>query len=424
MRIVVIGAGLAGVTSAWYLLEAGHEVVLVDRQPGPGLETSYANGGQISVSHPEPWANPGAPLTVLRWLGREDAPLKFRPHLDWSQWRWGLQFLLECLPGRSRRNGDAIAALALDSRARLRALRESLGLAYDQRNRGILHLFFDRAELRKARGKADWLRALGMNVEVCDAQRCRAIEPALDAGAGAPLGGLYAADDESGDAHLFVRALTERAIARGLQVHWGYRVRRFDTSGGRIIDAAVVSEGGRQGMYRGDAYVLAAGAYSPAIARTVGSSLPIYPVKGYSVTLPLDDPAGAPEVSITDESRRIVCSRLGNRLRIAGTAELDGFNLDINGTRCRAILARAQELFPGLRAAGAPQFWAGLRPATPNNLPVIGRSRIANLFYNTGHGTLGWTLACGSAHALARIVSNERPEVDFPFRRAPGGRHG
>lgn len=420
MRVTVLGAGLAGITSAWYLLQAGHQVTVIDRQPGAGLEASYANGGQISVSHPEPWANPQAPLQILRWLGREDAPLLFRPHARWQQWAWGMRFLRECLPGRSLRNGDAIAALAMYSRAKLRELRAGLPFDYDCLTRGILHLFFSPAEYAAAEGKAAWLRRLGMQVEMRDARGCREIEPALAAGAPDLQGGIYAPDDESGDAHKFVQALAEHAAKLGVRFHYGWSVDSLEVTGESVARVGITDSAGIRGAILGDAFLVALGSYTPLLVRRIGERLPIYPVKGYSVTLPLAPNAAAPLASVTDESRRIVCSRLGERLRIAGTAELDGYNTAINQTRCQAILRRALELFPGAgENAGTPQFWAGLRPATPNNLPIIGRSRYANLYYNTGHGTLGWTLACGSGQAIADIISGRAPEVRFPFHPSP-----
>lgn len=417
MKVIVLGAGLTGVTSAWYLAQAGHEVEVIDRQPAPALEASYANGGQISVSHPEPWANPGAPKQILRWLGREDAPLKFRPRADPRQWLWGLRFLIECLPGRSEANGRAIAALALYSRARLQALRRDTGIEYDCLQSGILHLFFDRQSISNVEGRARWLRGFGMQVEVLDRAGCVAVEPALADCRDNLLGGLYAPQDESGDAHKFTQALAALCAARGVRFRHGTTIAGLGADGGKVSGVRLNGAGSGVELLRSDAYVLSLGSYSVLLAAAIGENLPIYPVKGYSITLPLDAATAAPRVSITDESRRIVCSRLGNRLRAAGTAELAGYDSSINETRCRAIVRRIAEIFPGLAEGGQPEFWAGLRPATPNNLPVIGRSRYSNLYFNTGHGTLGWTLACGSAAALTDIVGGKRPEPVFPFRR-------
>jgi D-amino-acid dehydrogenase len=415
MRVLVLGAGLTGVTSAWYLAAAGHEVTVVERQPAAALETSFANGGQISVSHPEPWANPGAPAQILRWLGREDAPLKFRPRPEIGQWLWGMRFLFECLPGRNLRNGEAIARLAIFSRARLRELRAATGIEYDGLQAGILHLFFDDKSFAQVEERARWLRGLGMKVEVLDRAGCVSVEPAL-AGCRDPLhGGIHAPEDESGDAHRFTRNLAGMCAQRGVHFHYDTQVEAIEVTAGRVAGIRATGDGRRQTL-AADAYLLCAGSFSPLLAAAAGERLPIYPVKGYSVTLPLAEPSGAPRTSITDESRRIVVSRLGGRLRAAGTAELTGYDTQLNAARCGAILDRLLELFPDIRSSAQPERWAGLRPATPSNLPIIGRSRLQNLYFNTGHGTLGWTLACGSASAIADILSGRAAAVDFPFR--------
>lgn len=416
MHVIILGAGLAGVTSAWYLRRAGHAVTVVDRQSAAGLETSFANGGQISASHPEPWANPGAPAQILRWLGREDAPLLFRPRLDWAQWSWGLRFLLECLPGRSRRNTIAIARLALHSRDCLHALLAETGIEYDRLQKGILHLFFSPRAFAEAGARAALLHEFGMRAEVLAARDCVSIEPTLSDCRDNLVGGLYAPEDETGDAFAFTQQLAERCRQAGVVFRFGMRVGMLAEGRNGIRAALARTEDGATVEVGGDAFLLAFGSHSAALARPLGEHLPVYPVKGYSVTLPLADAASAPAVSITDESRRIVCSRLGNRLRIAGTAELTGFDDRVNPARCGAILRRARQLFPHIAEAGAAEYWAGLRPATPGNVPIIGRGRPANLFYNTGHGTLGWTLACGSGQAIADIVDGRRPGFAFPFR--------
>lgn len=415
MHVIVIGGGLIGITSAWYLRQAGHDVTVVERRPGAGLETSFANGGQISVSHPEPWANPGAPAQVIRWLGRRDAPLLFRPRADWRQWSWSLRFLMECLPHRTRLNTDAIAALAVFSRDCLRQIRRETGIEYDGLTRGILHLFFDRESYATAGHRVAVLDGYGIAAHVCRPDDCLAIEPALAHSSRTLFGGIYASDDESGDAYKFTQRLTALCQQSGVQLLFRTAVKRL-IPGGQGVSAIEVIQDSRVSHLTGDAYVLATGSYSPLLARPLGESLSVFPVKGYSVTLSLADAADAPEVSITDESRRIVCSRLGDRLRVAGTAELNGYDDSIDLVRCGAICQRIEELFPKLRTVGDPQYWAGLRPATPGNVPIIGRSRCANLFYNTGHGTLGWTLACGSGQVLADIVSGRTPAVAFPFR--------
>lgn len=415
MRVIVMGAGVVGTTAAWYLARAGHAVTVLERREDAGLETSFANGGQISVSHAEPWANPGAPATVLKWLGREDAPLLFRLRADPAQWSWGLRFLLECLPSRTLRNTRAILALGLYSRAELQRLRAESRIAYDEETRGILHLYADDRELDRARRRAEALRDLGMDRAVKSREECIAIEPALADAAPRIAGGDYSASDESGDARKFTQALARRAMAFGVIFRYGVTIRRLAHDGERVSGVVATGQDGAEETHSAQAYVLALGSYSAALARPLGIPLPIYPAKGYSVTLPLAPGDVAPRVSITDEAHKLVFSRLGERLRVAGTAELGGYDTRLNMVRCEAIARRAAELFPRAGDRSRAEYWTGLRPATPSNVPLVGRTRLANLFLNTGHGTLGWTLACGSGRALADIVNGHRPEVDFPF---------
>ena len=411
MKVAVLGAGVVGVAAAWFLREAGHEVVVIDRQSAAGMETSFANGGQISVSHAEPWANPGALAKIIKWLGREDAPLLFRLQADPQQWLWGLRFLAECLPGRNRVNTVQLVRLGLYSRAALRQLRASTGIEYDQLDRGILHFYTERKELEAAARSADFMRALGSDRLLKTPNECVAIEPALAAIRDRLAGGSYSAEDETGDAHKFTRALATLCAEKGVRFEHGARIERIAAEGGRISGVEVTG----RGIVRADAYVVSLGSYSPWLVRPLGISLAIYPAKGYSVTMPVKDAAAAWTVSLGDEGHKLVFARLGDRLRIAGTAELAGYDTSVNEARCRAILQRTLELFPGAGDETQAKYWAGLRPATPGNIPYIGRTRYPNLFLNTGHGTLGWTHACGSGRALADIVSGRKPEVDFSF---------
>jgi len=415
MKVVVLGAGVVGTASAWYLARSGHDVLVVDRQAGPALETSFANGGQISVSHSEPWANPTAPLKILQWLGREDAPLLFRFRADLDQWLWGIRFLVECLPARVRRNTEAAFALALYSREQLHELQRETGIAYEQQTRGILHLYEEPREFGHARSEAALLRAHGFHLDLKTPEECVALEPALKRAAPQLAGGVYAASDESGDAHLFTRNLAALCTANGVAFRFNVSVRRIETAHGRVERVVIDDEQGIEESLRADAYVVALGSYSPLLLRPLGIPVPIYPVKGYSITLPLAPGAQAPRMSLTDHARKLVFSRLGEQLRVAGTAELNGYDTEINQARCEALVRRCFEWFPDAGRAEDAQFWTGLRPATPSNLPLIGRSRLPNLFLNTGHGTLGWTMACGSGRSLADIVSGRRPEPRFAF---------
>lgn len=415
MKVLVLGAGLIGTTTAWYLAERGHEVTVVDRREGPGLETSFANGGQISVCHAEPWANPQAPAQIMQWLARDDAPLLFRLRLDPRQWTWGANFLLECLPSRARRNMAAIVKLALYSRACLQALRAQTGIHYDELTLGILHYYTQPAVFAAATRAAAAMREYGLDREVKSVEEAIAIEPALAPARGRIVGATYTPSDESGDAYLFTVRLAEAARSHGVVFRPNTAIERVAREGGRVTGVVARDGMGGEATLVADAYVLALGSFSPLAARGLGLDLPVYPAKGYSASVAIADPARAPRVSLTDDEAKIVVSRLGERLRIAGTAELSGYSTELNPIRCEALIRRMREMFPGAGDYDHAQFWAGLRPATPSNVPIVGRTRYPNLFVNTGHGTLGWTLACGSGRALADIMSGRTPEVDFRF---------
>ncbi len=422
MKVVVLGAGLLGVTSAYYLQQLGHEVTVLDRQATPAAETSFANGGQISVSHAEPWANPSAPLKVLQWLSQEDAPLLFRVRADLRQWLWGFQFLRECTPARTRRNIEQIVRLGLYSREMLQALRRDTNIAYDHRTQGILHFYTTQKEFDAALKPAELMRELGCERRVISADEAVRIEPALEHIRARLAGATYTAEDESGDANLFAREVVRLCHDRGVTFLMSHTVTALRAAGnvkGASIEHVEATDAeGRFQRIRGDAYVLALGSVSPLFAAPLGIRLPIYPAKGYSVTMPVKDESKANQVSLTDDEFKLVYSRLGNRLRVAGTAELNGYDRDLNRVRCDAIVRRVEDIFPGAGDSTQAQFWTGLRPATPSNVPLIGRTRVPNFYLNTGHGTLGWTHACGSGKSIARIISGLAPEVDFAFTKA------
>jgi len=415
MKALVLGAGVIGTATAWYLAARGHEVTVIDRREGPGLETSFANGGQISACHAEPWANPEAPRQILKWLWRDDAPLLFRLRMDPRQWTWGASFLLECLPARTRRNIGEIVRLALYSRGALQALRSETSIEYDALALGILHYYTQRDVFESAVKAASVMREYGLDRDVKTVEEAIAIEPALAFARDRIVGATYTATDESGDAHLFTVRLAKLAEARGVRFAMNRPVERLLRAGGRIRGVAVRAPGGVEETHVADAYVVALGSPSRLLARGVDITLPIYPAKGYSASVRVTDAPRAPRVSLTDDEAKIVFSRLGERMRIAGTAELSGDSTELNPVRCEALIRRAREFFPGAADYDHPEFWTGLRPSTPSNVPLIGRTRYPNLFLNTGHGTLGWTLACGSGKALADIISGLPPEVDFRF---------
>ena len=419
MHLLVLGAGVVGVTTAWFLQAQGHQVTVVDRQPQSGLETSYANGGQISVSHAEPWANPAAPLKILKWLSQPEAPLLYRPGLDPYQWRWALSFLGQCTSAKAAHNIRQMVNLGTYSRGQLQALRKKIELDYDQLDKGILHFYTNPKEFEAALEPARIMRELGCDRQVVEADRAVELEPALKPIHHRIAGATYTSEDESGDARKFTQALAERCREAGVEFLYGTEVLGFEKVGKRILGVEALSEG-KHHTLRADSYVLSLGSFSAVLARPLGLFLNIYPAKGYSITVPVKNEEAAFQVSLTDDEFKLVYSRLGDRIRVAGTAELGGYSRNLNATRCRAIVRRAAELMPEAAYWEQAAFWTGLRPTTPSNVPYIGKSPFSNLYLNTGHGTLGWTHSCGSAAALADIVGGRKPEVDFAFNGLAG----
>jgi len=419
MKVIVLGAGIVGTASAWFLHKAGHEVTVLERQPGAAQETSFANGCQISVSHAEPWANPAAPMKVLKWLGKEDAPLLYRFRPEWLQWRWGMHFLRECTPARTANNIRQIVAIAEYSRQTLQSVRAETGVDYDCLTRGILHFYTDQKEFEESLPAAKLMRELGCPRDSIDADAVVKIEPALARIRNKIVGGDFTATDESGDVFKFTSGLADKAAQAGVDYQYNTTVTRLLTegtgAGAKITGVEIIDQQGRHRVMQADAFVLAMGSFSVPLVKPLGIDLMIYPGKGYSATYPIINGAEAPTVSLTDDGHKLVVSRLGDRLRVAGTCELNGYTRELNMTRCEAITHRTRELFPDACDYTNPIYWSGLRPLTPSNVPYIGKTRIQNLFLNTGHGTLGWTMGCGSGRAIADIISGRIPEVDFAF---------
>ena len=413
-RVLVLGAGILGVHTAYFLRQRGFDVTVVDRQPGPALETSFANGSQISVSQSDPWASPHAPFKILKWLGKEDAPLLFRLRMDVNQWRWGLRFLYECLPSRAEHNTLQAMRLSEYSRRTLQMLRKETSIQYDHAEAGIMMIHSNPQSFNDAAEAAQLLIRNGERRDVLSVAEAVKIEPALAHTAPTLAGAIYAPNDESGDAYKFTVGLAERAAAMGVEFRYGTTIKKLQRGGGEVSGVLVSDEKGER-TEKADAYVVALGSYSSRMLSGVGVDALIYPAKGYSATLPIVNQPGAPKGSITDDEMKIVFTTIGNRLRIAGTAELNGFDTTLNPVRCAALTKRAKHHFPDLCDWEAVEYWTGLRPATPSNLPIIGQSKLKNLYLNTGHGTLGWTEGAGSARALVDIIAGVKPEVDYEF---------
>ncbi|PZU89949.1 MAG: D-amino acid dehydrogenase [Shinella sp.] len=406
MKVIVLGAGVVGVTSAYQLAKAGHEVVVVDRQPGPALETSFGNAGEVSFGYCSPWAAPGIPLKAMKWLFMEHAPLILRPKLDMAMLSWMFKMLANCTTDRYALNKSRMLRLADYSRTSLAAVREETGLAYDERMQGTLQLFRTQDQLDASAKDVKALAADGIPYEVLDPEGCIRVEPALRHVREKIVGGLLTPKDETGDCFKFTNALAEKAAALGVKFQYGTTIKGFDIEGGRV--RGIVTDGA---PVRGDAVVVALGSYSPLLLKQVGISLPVYPVKGYSLTIPITDASRAPESTVMDETYKIAITRLGDRIRVGGMAEISGYTNDLGIARRRTLEHSVTDLFPGGDVSQA-LFWSGLRPMTPDGTPVIGPTKIQGLFLNTGHGTLGWTMSCGSARVISDIVSGRKAEID------------
>ncbi|MCP3417245.1 D-amino acid dehydrogenase [Bradyrhizobium brasilense] len=407
MKVLVLGSGVIGVTSAYYLARAGHEVTVIDRQPKPALETSFANAGEVSPGYSSPWAGPGVPVKAVKWLLMKHGPLVIRPKLDPVMWLWLLKMLRNCTTSRYAVNKSRMIPIAEYSRDCLQALRSEIGIRYDERARGTLQLFREQAQLDHTGDDIAVLKQYGVPFEVLGREGCIAAEPALAGVKEKFAGGLRLPHDETGDCHMFTQALALEAEKLGVRFNFNVGIDRLNADTTRITGVATSA-----GMMTADAYVLALGSYSPILLRPLGISLPVYPVKGYSITVPIRDASGAPESTVMDESYKVAITRLGDRIRVGGTAEISGYSTKLYAARRATLDHSLTDLFP--RGGDLPRatFWCGLRPMTPDGPPVIGATRFANLHLNTGHGTLGWTMACGSGRVLADMLSGKKPEID------------
>ncbi|MGV8985076.1 MAG: D-amino acid dehydrogenase [Cypionkella sp.] len=407
MRVVVLGAGVIGVTSAWYLAQAGHEVTVIDRQSGPALETSFANAGEISPGYASPWAAPGIPMKALKWLFMHHAPLIVQPKLDVARVDWIVRMLANCTSDAYATNKSRMVRLAEYSRDCLRDLRASTGITYDERTQGTLQLFRTQKQVDAAYKDIAVLKADGVPFEVLSPAECVAAEPGLATSLHKIAGGLRLPGDETGDCFKFTNTLAGMAAAAGVTFRYGVGINKLERQGDRIT-AVDTSEG----RVTADAYVLALGSYSPALVKPLGMKLPVYPVKGYSITAPIVDESRAPVSTVMDETFKIAITRLGDRIRVGGMAEIAGFDASLSPRRQATLTHSVEDLFGGAADQSKATFWSGLRPMTPDGTPVIGATHLSNLWLNTGHGTLGWTMSTGSARVLADLVSGRSAEID------------
>ncbi|RWA64820.1 D-amino acid dehydrogenase [Mesorhizobium sp.] len=407
MKIFVLGGGVIGVTTAYFLAEAGHEVTVFDRQKGPALETSFANAGEVSPGYASPWAGPGIPLKAIKWLLMKHGPLVVRPAFDPHMWTWLLKMLRNCTVERYALNKSRMVPLAEYSRDTLKALRQATGIAYDERSKGTLQLFRTQKQLDGTGGDVEVLKKYGVPYEVLDPEGCIAAEPALANVRGKFVGGLRLPGDETGDCKMFTDRLAELCVARGVTFEYDTLIRRIIRSRNRVHNMHTST-----GWRAADAYVMAMGSYSAQAMRWLKRPIPVYPVKGYSITVPIKDAEAAPVSTVMDETYKVAITRLGDRIRVGGTAEISGFDMRLHESRRRTLEHSVGDLFPGGGDLKAATFWCGLRPMTPDGPPLVGRSELSNLYLNTGHGTLGWTMACGSAKVLADIISSRVPEIN------------
>lgn len=408
MRVLILGAGVIGVTSAWYLARSGHEVTVLERRSAPGLETSYANAGEVSPGYAAPWSGPGVPAKALKWLFSRHAPLVLKPSLDPALWRWLAAFLGECTLERYRVNKSRMLRLAEYSRDQLKILREQTGIRYDERSLGTLQLFRTQKQLEAGAADAALLREQGVPHALLERHEIGRFEPALAAVREKFVGGLRLPGDETGDCLKFTRELAELAATQGVRFEYNQAILGLEREGDGIARVRTTT-----GTHQAEAYLVALASHAPALLAPLGIRLPVYPVKGYSITVPVADAGAAPRSTVMDETHKIAITRLGDRIRVGGTAELNGFNLELTPERIATLQYVLGDVFP---RGGDPRRvtpWAGLRPMTPDGTPVLGPTPLANLHLATGHGTLGWTMAAGTGRVIADLLSQRQPEIDM-----------
>jgi D-amino-acid dehydrogenase len=408
VKVIILGSGVIGVSTAYYLAQAGHQVTVMDRRDGAALETSFANAGEVSPGYSSPWAGPGVPLKAIKWLLMHHRPLVIKPSLDPALWRWMIAMLRNCTEDAYRLNKSRMVRLAEYSRDCLRALRAETGIEYDDRAQGTLQLFRTQKQLDATASDIEILKQYGVPFELLDRAGFVQVEPGLADTQHKFVGALRLPGDETGDCFKFTQALARMAEARGAQFRFGVGIHGLERSGNRITGVHTDA-----GVLRADRYVVALGSYSTRMLKPLGIDVPVYPVKGYSITVPITDAAGAPESTVMDETHKVAVTRLGDRIRVGGTAQLSGFDLGLAEARRRTLEFVVSDLFPRGGDVARAEFWTGLRPMTPDGTPIVGGTDIDNLFLSTGHGTLGWTMAAGTGRAMADLISGREPEISM-----------
>lgn len=408
MKVLILGSGVIGVTSAWYLAKSGHDVTVVDRQATVANETSFANAGQISPGYSTPWAAPGIPVKAMKWLMQELAPLKINvKDLDTETLVWMSKMVANCNGKDYHLNKSRMMRVAEYSRHCLQKLRAEINIEYDHRTQGTLQLFRTHSQVKSAKKDIQVLNECEIEHNVLSPDDCLTYEPALHHTIHKVVGGLQLPNDETGNCHTFVTQLAKECESLGVKFVMNTSIEKLNKQGNEIISVST-----SKGELTADAYLMALGSYSTHMLANIGIRIPVYPVKGYSLTLPIDDYSAAPESTVMDETYKVAITRLGDHIRVGGTAEISAYNIELLEKRRKNIEFSIADLFPYAADLAKAEFWTGLRPMTPDGTPILGKTSIDNLFLNTGHGTLGWTMSLGSAKFISDIISCKPPDID------------
>jgi D-amino-acid dehydrogenase len=406
MHVLILGSGVIGTTTAYYLARAGHQVTVIDRQAGPALETSFANAGEVSPGYSAPWAGPGVPIKAIKWMLMHHSPLVIKPMLDPAMWRWGWSMLRNCTEARYQVNKSRMVRVAEYSRDCLKELRAETGIRYDERAQGTLQLFRTQKQLDGIGKDVEILKQFGVPFQVLDREGYLQYEPALALVKDKFVGALRLPGDETGDCFKFTQSLARMAEELGVEFRFGTTIEGVESDGRRVTGIRTSA-----GTLVADQYLLALGSYSTRLLKPIGIDIPVYPVKGFSITVPITDAGMAPESTIMDETHKVAVTRLGERILVGGTAQLSGFDLDLDADRRKTLEFVVTDLFPRGGDVTKAEFWTGLRPMTPDGTPIIGNTRYPNLYLSTGHGTLGWTMAAGTGRIMADMLSGRKPDI-------------